>query len=243
MTSIVIFSTVFISYNSLLLNRRYLANLRIRQALQASEQRFRLLVESIKDHAIVMIDPAGTVVSWNEGAEAITGYSAEEIIGQNNSAFYGAEEIEKGIPELNIRLAREQGQHYREGLHRRKDGTRYWSEVTWTAIRNGTGQLRGYSVIVRDITERKRAQEKIAYQARLMEDSSDAIFSVDPDYTFVSFNKAAEALFGYTAAEVVGKPHQRHSPKPHGGRGTGGHPPGTAGGRLLERIGDLSYPQ
>jgi PAS domain S-box-containing protein len=206
MTGIVIFSTVFIGYNSLLLNRRYLANLRVREALQASEQLFRLLVESIKDHAIVMIDPAGAVVSWNEGAEAITGYSAEEIIGRNNSAFYGPEEIEKGIPQLNIRLAREQGQHYREGLHRRKDGTRYWSEVTWTAIRNGTGQLRGYSVIVRDITERKRAQEKIAYQARLMEDSSDAIFSVDPDYTFVSFNKAAEALFGYTAAEVVGKP-------------------------------------
>jgi PAS domain S-box-containing protein len=206
MTGIIIFSAAFICYNAMLLNRRYLANLRVREALQASEQRFRLLVNSIKDHAIVMLDTAGTVVSWNKGAEAITGYSAEEIIGRDNSAFYGREEIEKGIPRLNIRLAEEKGQHHREGLHRRKDGTRYWSEVTWTAIRNDKGHLQGYSVIVRDITERKRAQEKIAYQARLMEDSSDAIFATDADYRFVSLNKAAEALYGYTAAEVTGKP-------------------------------------
>jgi PAS domain S-box-containing protein len=206
MTGIVIFSAVFIWYNAMLLNRRYLANLRVRDALQASEERFRLLVNSIKDHAIVMLDTAGTIVSWNNGAEAITGYSAEEIIGRDNSAFYGREEIEKGIPQLNIRLAQEKGQHHREGLHQRKDGTRYWSEVTWTSVRNDKGHLHGYSVIVRDITERKQAQEKIAYQARLMEDSSDAIFATDADYRFVSFNKAAEELYGYTAAEVTGKP-------------------------------------
>jgi PAS domain S-box-containing protein len=206
MTGIITFSVAFISYNSMLLNRRDLANLRVRQALETSEQRFRLLVNSIRDHAIVMLDPAGIVISWNNGAEVITGYSAEEIVGRNNSAFYGREEIEKGIPELNLRLAEEKGQHYREGLHRRKDGTLYWSEVTWTTIRSDKGQLRGYSVIVRDITERKQAQEKIAYQARLMEDSSDAIFAVDADYRITSFNKAAEALYGYTSAEAIGHP-------------------------------------
>ena len=77
--------------------------------------------------------------------------------------------------------------------------------MTFTAIRSDKGQLQGYAVIVRDVTERKRAQEKIAYQARLMEDSSDAIFAVDAGYRIVSFNKAAETLFGYTAPEVLGR--------------------------------------
>jgi PAS domain S-box-containing protein len=205
-TGIVIFSAVFIWYNAMLLNRRYLANLRVRDALQASEQRFRLLVNSIRDCAIVMLDPAGRVISWNEGAQAITDYGPAEVIGQKNSMFYSRRDIDAGIPEFNLRKAAENGQYRREGWRPRKDGTLYWSEVTFTAIRNDKGQLHGFAVIVQDITERKQAQEKIAYQARLMEDSSDAIFATDADYRFVSFNKAAEALYGYTASEVTGKP-------------------------------------
>jgi PAS domain S-box-containing protein len=120
--------------------------------------------------------------------------------------FYSSRDIEKGIPEYNLRQAVENGQYRREGWRPRKDRTLYWSEVTFTAIRNGKGQLQGFAVVVQDITERKQAQEKIAYQARLMEDSSDAIFATDAEYRFVSFNKAAEVLYGYTAAEVTGKP-------------------------------------
>ena len=203
--SIILFSLAFIGYNTLLLNRRDRANLAVRAALLASEERLRLLVNSIKDCAIVMLDPTGRVVSWNEGAQAITDYSAEEVIGQKNSMFYGRKDIDDGIPENNLRQAAEKGQYCREGWRPRKDGTRYWSEVTFTAIRSDKGQLQGYAVIVRDITERKRAQEKIAYQARLMEDSSDAIFAVDAGYRIVSFNKAAETLYGYTAPEVLGR--------------------------------------
>ncbi len=203
--SIILFSIAFIGYNTVLHNRRDLANRRVRQDLQASEERFRMLVNSVKDYAIVMLDPTGTVISWNDGAEAITGWRAAEVIGQKNSVFYGRPEIEKGIPELVLQLAAENGQYHREGLHRRKDGARYWSEVTFTAIRGDKDQLQGYAVIVRDITERKRAQEKITYQARLMEDSSDAIFAVDAGYRIVSFNKAAEALYGYSEAEVTGR--------------------------------------
>jgi PAS domain S-box-containing protein len=205
-TSIILFSLVFISYNTMLLNGRDLANRQVRQALLASEERFRLLVGSIKDHAIVMVDPSGCLASWNEGAQAITGYTAEEVIGQKNSMFYGRQDVENGIPEINLRQAAEIGQYHREGWRPRKDGTRYWAEVTFTAIRSDNGQLQGYAVIVRDVTDRKQAQEKIAYQARLMEDSSDAIFAVDAGYRIISFNKAAEVLYGYSAAEVIGKP-------------------------------------
>ncbi len=202
--NIILFSLAFIGYNTVLHNRRDLANLAVREALLASEERLRLLVNSIKDCAIVMLDPAGRVISWNEGAQAITDYSAEEVMGQKNSMFYGRRDIDEGIPEYNLRQAAENGQYRREGWRPRKDGTRYWAEVTFTAIRSDKDQLQGYAVIVRDITERKRALEKIAYQARLMEDSSDAIFAVNAGYRIVSFNKAAEALYGYTAAEVTG---------------------------------------
>jgi PAS domain S-box-containing protein len=203
--NIILFSLIFIGYNTVLHNRRDRANLAVREALLASEERLRLLVNSIKDCAIVMLNPAGRVISWNEGAQAITDYSAEEVIGQKNSMFYGPGDIDDGIPEYNLRQAAENGQYCREGWRPRKDGTRYWAEVTFTAIRSNKGQLQGYAVIVRDTTERKRAQEKIAYQARLMEDSSDAIFAVDAGYRIVSFNKAAEALYGYTATEVTGQ--------------------------------------
>jgi PAS domain S-box-containing protein len=203
--NIILFSLAFIGYNTVLHNRRDRANLAVREALLVSEERLRLLVNSIKDCAIVLLDPTGRVISWNGGAQAITDYSAEEVMGQKNSMFYSLKDIDDGIPEYNLRQAAENGQYCREGWRPRKDGTRYWAEVTFTAIRSEKGQLQGYAVIVRDITERKRAQEKIAYQARLMEDSSDAIFAVDAGYRIVSFNKAAEELYGYTATEVLGQ--------------------------------------
>lgn len=203
---IILFSLAFIGYNTGLLNRRDLAHRRVLHELEASEQRYRLLIGSIKDYAIVMLDPSGRLISWNEGAEALTGYKADEVIGRNYSKFYDRRDIDSGIPDGNLLQAAKNGQSYREGWRPRKDGSRYWAEGIYTAIRNERGQLEGYSVIVRDVTERKQAQEKIAYQARLMEDSSDAIFAVDADYHFVSFNKAAEALYGYNAAEVIGQP-------------------------------------
>ncbi|HUB59696.1 MAG TPA: PAS domain S-box protein, partial [Puia sp.] len=158
-TGLILFSLTFIGYNTALLNRRDLANLRVRQALQASEERYGLLVGSIKDHAIVMLDPSGSLVSWNEGAQAITGYTAEEVIGHRNAMFYGQRDVDEGIPIYNLQQAAEHGQYQREGWRPRKDGTRYWAEVTFTAIRTDNGRLQGFAVIVRDSTERKQAQE------------------------------------------------------------------------------------
>ena len=204
--TIIIFSLIFIGYNAALLNRRDLANRRVTRDLEESEERYRLLIGRVKDHAIAMLDPNGRVISWNEAAHVITGYSAEEIIGQPNSVFYAARDVEKGYPARNLQEVAKEGHTIREGWQYRKDGTRYWAEIAATAIFSDHGQLRGFSVIVRDLTERKQALEKIAYQARLMEDSSDAIYTVDSDYRIVSFNKAAEALYGYSEPEVVGRP-------------------------------------
>ena len=204
--TIILFSLVFIGYNAALLNRRDLANRRVTHDLEESEERYRLLVGRVKDHAIAMLDHTGKVISWNEAAHVITGYSADEIIGQPNSIFYSPRDVEAGHPVRNLQQVAKEGHTIREGWQYRKDGTRYWAEVAATAIFSDHGQLRGYSVIVRDLTERKQALEKIAYQARLMEDSSDAIYTVDSDYRIVSFNKAAEALYGYTEAEVIGRP-------------------------------------
>ena len=204
--NITLISLAFIGYYAFLLNRRDIINRSVGLALQASEERYRLLVGGISDYAIVMLDVKGRIVNWSGASEAISGYTAEEIIGKRNSIFYSPQDIESGAPDGNLQRIAELGHITREGWQLRKDGSRYWAEVSAAAIRSGNGKLQGYAVLVRDMTERKRAQEKIAYQARLMEDSSDAIFSVDPDYHIVSFNKAAEALFGYTAAEVTGKP-------------------------------------
>ena len=203
---ITLFSLAFIGYNTILLNHRDFAARQALQDFRAGEQRFRMLINGVRDYAIVMIDPGGRVRTWNEGAQAITGYTAREVMGQKMAVFYDRRDAEAGIPESNLRQAKEIGQFHREGWRPRKDGSRYWAEVTWTAVRDDFGRLQAYTVIVRDATERKRAQEKIAYQARLMEDSSDAVFSVDPEFRIVSFNKAAEALYGYTVAEVIGKP-------------------------------------
>ncbi len=204
--TIILFSVIFIGYNAVLLNRRDIANRRVTHELEESEERYRLLIGRVKDHAIAMLDHSGRVVSWNEAAHAITGYSAEEIIGRPNSIFYAARDIEAGYPARNLQQVAKEGHTIREGWQYRKDGSRYWAEIAATAIFSDHGQLRGFSVIVRDLTERKQALEKIAYQARLMEDSSDAIYTVDFEYRMVSFNKAAEALYGYTEPEVIGRP-------------------------------------
>lgn len=132
------------------------------ELLRQSEERFRLLVEGVKDYAIFMLDPDGYVVSWNAGAERINGYRAEEIIGEYFSAFYTEEDVERGHPEEELRIAAaEEGRYEEEGLRVRKDGSKYWASVLITALRNKRGELRGFSKVVRDITERKEVQQKL----------------------------------------------------------------------------------
>ncbi|HET6929977.1 MAG TPA: PAS domain S-box protein [Candidatus Acidoferrum sp.] len=131
------------------------------EALRQSEERFRLLISEVVDYAILMLDPEGTVVSWNAGAERIKGYEAREIVGRNFSCFYPAEEVERGKPARQLKLALEQGRVEDEGWRVRKDGSRFWADVVITALHDATGRLRGFAKVTRDVTEQKRAQELI----------------------------------------------------------------------------------
>ena len=136
------------------------------EELRQSEERFRLLVESVVDHAIFMLDPQGHIISWNAGAERIKGYRAEEIIGQHFSCFYPAEDIQRGKPERELVLAKAEGRLEDEGWRLRKDGSRFWANVVITALYDGEGELRGFAKVTRDITERKHAEERIRQSER-----------------------------------------------------------------------------
>ncbi|HYY96234.1 MAG TPA: EAL domain-containing protein, partial [Pyrinomonadaceae bacterium] len=138
---------------------------RSENALRESEERFRLLVEGVNDYAIIMLDPAGRVASWNAGAERIKGYSAEEIVGEHCSRFFPEEDVRAGEPERELHLAAAEGRHEAEGWRVRKDGTRFWANVVMTALRDEAGGLRGFAKVTRDVTERKLIEERLLHDA------------------------------------------------------------------------------
>ncbi len=128
--------------------------------LGESQERFHLLVDSVKDYGIFMLNPNGDIVSWNTGAERIKGYRADEIIGQNFSIFYTPEDIARKHPQHELEIAKEQGRYEEEGWRLRKDGTRFWANIVITAVYDNTGELRGFSKVTRDLTEYKKAEER-----------------------------------------------------------------------------------
>ena len=130
------------------------------EALRSSEERFRLLVENVKDYAIFMLDPTGHILTWNSGAQLIKGYQAKEIIGQHFSIFYPPEDIYSGKPEWELRIATLEGRYEEEGWRLRKDGTHFWANVVITALFDRNGELRGFGKVTRDLTERKLAEEQ-----------------------------------------------------------------------------------
>lgn len=137
------------------LTERRMAEERLRQ----SEELFRLLVHSVRDYAIFMLDPEGRVATWNEGARRIKGYEAHEIIGQHFSKFYSEGDIRSGKPEYELRVAISEGSVEDEGWRLRKDGSRFWANVVITAVYDSHRVLRGFTKVTRDVTERKNAEE------------------------------------------------------------------------------------
>jgi PAS domain S-box-containing protein len=130
-------------------------------ALRESEERFRLLIEGVRDYAIYMLNPEGHIASWNAGAERIEGFKADEIIGQHFSLFFTPEDVRSGKPELELKIAAEEGRFEAEGWRVRKDHSRFWANVVLTSVRDESGQLCGFSKVARDVTERNRAEEEI----------------------------------------------------------------------------------
>src|SRR6267378_1874273 len=138
------------------------------EALRGSEERFRLLVESVKEYAIFSLDPTGKITSWNAGAQHIKGYSAEEIVGGHFSRFYPAEDRDSGKPQMELRIAAAEGRFEEEVWRVRKDGSRFWANVVITVLRDPQGKLVGFSKITRDLTESKRSEEALqAAQAQM----------------------------------------------------------------------------
>jgi PAS domain S-box-containing protein len=134
-----------------------------------AEQRYRMLVDSVNDYSIFLLDPKGFVTSWNSGAQRIKQYTSEEIIGRHFSTFYTPEDAEAGMPERVLRTASETGHYEGEGWRVRRDGTRFWCSIVVTPILDEDGNLAGYSKVTRDITDRKKLMDELQRHAEELE--------------------------------------------------------------------------
>jgi PAS domain S-box-containing protein len=175
------------------------------EALRASEECFRLLIDSIEDCAIFRLDPSGQVTTWNPGAERITGFSAEEIVGCNVARLYATEAVHAGRPERHLEMAREHGRYEDSDWRVRSDGLRFWASVVITALHDESGTLRGFSHVVRDGTAQKHAQDELQGLRSIVHSSDDAIVSFTERGVITTWNPGAERLFGYSAREVMGR--------------------------------------
>jgi PAS domain S-box-containing protein len=178
-------------------------------ALQESERRFRLLVDGVTDYAIYMLDPSGSVTNWNAGAEQLKGYTADEIVGHHLSRFYTQEDRSRGVPLRVLNIAAETGRYEGEGWRLRKDGSRFWASVVIDAIHDAKGTLIGFAKVIRDISERRAAQEALRESEEnlraLINGVHDyALYRLDPNGIVKSWNSGAQRIKGYTADEVIG---------------------------------------
>jgi PAS domain S-box-containing protein len=172
------------------------------EALRDSEDKYRLLIQGVKDYALLMLSPRGDIVSWNPGAERMTGCTTEEAVGHNYSRFYPPDDIKRGRPAEILRLAAVKGVHEDQGMRVRKDGSRFLVHTTYTALRDPAGNLRGYSVIGRDLSESKESGAK--YRG-LLEAAPDAMVVVNQGGEIVLLNVQAEKQFGYHRDELIGQ--------------------------------------
>ena len=195
------------------------ARVEAEQAVRDSERSFRLLVESLTDYAVYMLDLEGRVTTWNSGAERIKQYTAAEILGRNFREFYDQEERLNGEPERNLEVVRREGRYEAEAWRVRKDGSRFWAGVVIDPVRNEHGQLLGYAKVTRDVTERRRAEQNIREAAAridtVVQTAVDGVIWIDAAGCIQMFNPACEKLFGYLAEEVFGHNVKMLMPAPY----------------------------
>jgi PAS domain S-box-containing protein len=172
---------------------------------------YKLLVHGVQDYAVFLLDREGHVASWNRGAERLKGYTAADIVGKHFSVFYPPDAIERRWPQQELKAAQEMGRFEDEGWRLRKDGSRFWADVIITAIHDESGELRGFSKVTRDLTDRRMQEEALRQSEErfrlLVESVKDyAIFMLDPQGRVASWNGGAQRILGYNAEEIIGRP-------------------------------------
>jgi PAS domain S-box-containing protein len=184
------------------------------EASKSNEGRFRMLVDAVTDYAIYMLDPDGTITTWNPGARRFKGYEESEIIGENFSRFYTEEDRKAGLPQRALETAAREGKFENEGWRVRKDGSQFWALVVIDPIRDSTGKLVGFAKITRDLTERRQAEltlRESEEQFRLLVQSVTdyAIYLLSREGYVSSWNSGAQRIKGYAPEEIIGQHFSR----------------------------------
>src|SRR6056297_1447144 len=176
------------------------------RARDEDREQFESLVAAVEEYAIFRLDADGRVRTWNSGAERIKGYDADDVLGEHVSIFYTDEDREAGVPERNLAAAAEDGWTESDGWRVRKDGSRFWANVTVTAIRDDDGELDGYVKVTRDMTERReyeqRLREEKAFVESLFDNQHDIVYAFDIDGEFIRWNDRLREVTGYRDARL-----------------------------------------
>lgn len=191
---------------------------------EKSEERYHKMIDEVEDYAIILLDPEGTILNWNQGAKKIKGYTGKEIVGKNFSVLYSAADRENQLPEKLLKTASETGKSSQEGWRLKKDGSRFWGLSTITALHAIDGQITGFSKVTRDLTDRKASEEtqqrnflelkrkneelrssEERYHQMIAEVEDYAIILLDTQGTILNWNKGAQKIKGYTPEEAVGR--------------------------------------
>ncbi len=183
-----------------------IGNSRLADAIRHGGRIYQLLVESVRDYAIFMLDPSGYIASWNRGAERIKGYTANQIIGRHFSVFYPEEDIIAGKPAFELEVAARDGRFEDEGIRIRKDGTTLWANVVLTAVRDNDGSLVGFAKVTRDLTERRAAQERAIADTRRLAEAETANVAKSEFLTAMSheLRTPLNAIGGYADLLALG---------------------------------------
>lgn len=193
------------------------ADQRAREAVRANEE-LELLIDGARHYAIYLLDPNGRVAIWNSGAERLTGWSEAEVLGQHFSLFFPEDAIAEGQPVSVLERAAAEGQLEEEAWRHRKDGSEFLASITVTALYNEDGGLRGFAKVVSDVTERRASEAQLRSRENLLTSVlstvPDAMVVIDENGVMLSFSRAAEALFGYSEAEAVGRNVSMLMPSP-----------------------------
>jgi PAS domain S-box-containing protein len=183
-----------------------IGNSRLADAVKHGGRIYQLMVESVRDYAIFLLDPNGYIASWNRGAERIKGYTANEIIGRHFSTFYGPEDLAAGKPGWELEMAARDGRFEDEGFRIRKDGTKLWANVIITAVRDDDGTLLGFAKVTRDLTERRANEQRAIADARRLAAAETANVAKSEFLTAMSheLRTPLNAIGGYTDLLTLG---------------------------------------